>query len=88
MFLAQSGSEQGIMGYPCITYARKCERNLDDGSWEITIEAVDGLEQLMFVATCPGDKRDRFARTSGNLYVLLKEGGLGSIGPDFMNERG
>ena len=69
IFLARSGSEQVILGRPWETYARKCERNLDDGSCEITISAVDGSEQVTFVTTFPGDNRDRFASSSGNLYA-------------------
>jgi hypothetical protein len=69
IYLARSGSEQVILGRPWETYARKCERNLDDGSCEITISGVDGSEQVTFVATFPGDKRDRFASSSGNLYA-------------------
>ena len=65
----RSRSEQVILGRPWETYARKCERNLDDGSCEITISAVDGSEQVTLVATFPGDKRDRFASSSGNLYA-------------------
>jgi len=67
--LARSGSEQVILGRPWATYTRKCERNLDDGSCEIIISAVDGSKEVMFVATFPGDKRDRFASSSGNLYA-------------------
>jgi len=67
--LARSGSEQVILCRPWETYARKCERNLDDGSGEITISDVDGSEQVMFVATFPGAKPDRFASSSGNLYA-------------------
>jgi len=67
--LARSTSEQVILGRPWETYARKCERNLDDGSCGITISAVDGSEQVTFVATFPGDKRDKFASSSGNLYA-------------------
>jgi hypothetical protein len=69
MFLARSASEQGILGRTWVTYPRKCERNLDDGSCEITISAVDGSEQVTFVATFPGDKTERFASSSGNLYA-------------------
>jgi len=65
---ARSGSEQGILGHPWETYARKCERNLDDGSCEITISAVDGSGQVTFVAPFPGDKGDRFASSAGTLY--------------------
>ena len=32
IFLARSGSRQVIFGRPWESYARKCERNLDDGS--------------------------------------------------------
>jgi len=69
IFLARSGSEQDILGRPWETYTRKCERNLDDGSCEITMSAVDGSEKVMFVATFPGDKRDRFPSSLGNLYA-------------------
>ena len=65
VFLTPTGSEQVILGRPWEAQARKCERNLDDGSCEITITAADVTEQATFVATYPGDKRDRFA-TSGN----------------------
>ena len=58
--LAKSGSEQVILCHPWETYAQQCERNLDNGSCEITITAIDGSEQVTFVATFPGDKRDRF----------------------------
>ena len=69
IFLAKSGCEQVILGRPWETYTRKCERNLDNSSCEITISAVDGSEQVTFVATIPGDKRDRVASSSGNIYV-------------------
>jgi len=69
IFSAKSGSKQIIVGRPWETYARKCEGNLDDGSCEITISAVDGSEQVTFMATFLGDKRDRFASSSGNLYT-------------------
>jgi hypothetical protein len=69
VFLAASGSEQVTVGLPLETYTHKCERNLDDGSCEITITPVDGSEQVMFVATYPGDKRDRFVSNSGNFYA-------------------
>jgi hypothetical protein len=69
IFLARSGSKQDILGRPWQTYTQKCERNMDNGSLEITISAVDGSEQVTFVATFPGDKRDRFASSSGNLYA-------------------
>jgi hypothetical protein len=49
--LARSRSNQVIMGRPGETYARKCERNLDDGSCEITISAVNESEKVTFVAT-------------------------------------
>jgi hypothetical protein len=68
IFLARSGFEKVIMGRPWETYAPKCERNLDDGSCEITISAVDGSERVTFVATFLEDKLDRFARSLGNLY--------------------
>jgi len=67
IFLARSRSEQVFMGRPWETYARKCERNQHDGSCEITISAIDVSEQVTFVPTFPGDKRDRFASNSGNL---------------------
>jgi hypothetical protein len=69
VFLAASGSVQVILGCPWDTYACKCERNLDDGSCKITITAVDGLEQVMFVATYLGDQRDWFASNLGNYYA-------------------
>jgi hypothetical protein len=69
IFLARSGSEQVILGRPWETYAWKCERNVDNGSYEITISAVDGSEQVTFVATLLGDKRDRFASSLGDLYA-------------------
>ena len=72
IFLAKSGSKQVVMGHRRQTYARKCERNQDDDSCEISISAVDGSEQVMFVATFPVDKRDKFASSSGNLYAELK----------------
>jgi hypothetical protein len=68
IFFTISGSEHVILGRRWERYARKCERNLADGSVKITISAVDGSEQVMFVATFPEDKRDRFTSSSGNLY--------------------
>ena len=65
VFLAHTRSEQVILGRPWEAHAHKCERNLDDGSCEITITAANGTKQVTFVATYSGDKRDRFA-TSGN----------------------
>jgi len=70
--LARYGSEQVIVGCPWELYARKSERNLDDGSCKITISAVDGSEQVTFVTTFLGDKRDRLGSSSGNLYAKLK----------------
>jgi hypothetical protein len=69
IFIARSGSEQVILDHSWETFARKSERNLDDGSCEIIISAVDGSEQVTFVTTFPGEKRDRFASSSGNLYA-------------------
>lgn len=66
IMLARSGSEQVIFGRPWELYARMCERNLDNGSCKITIAAVNGSEQVTFVATFPGDKRDRFVSSLGN----------------------
>jgi len=45
-----------------------CVRNLDNGSCEITIAAIDGSEQVTFVATFSGDKKDTFASSLGKLY--------------------
>lgn len=42
IFLSESGSESVILRRPIETYARKCERNLANGSCGITILAVDG----------------------------------------------
>jgi len=66
-FLAKSESKQVFLGSRLQTYAAMCERNLDDGSCEITISAVNGSQQVMSVTTFPGDKRDRFGSRSGNL---------------------
>ena len=65
VFLAPTGSGQVILSRPWEVHASKCERDLDDGSCGITITAVNGTKQVTFVATYPGDRRDRFA-TSGN----------------------
>jgi len=72
IFFARSGAEQVFLGYPWDRYALKCQSNLDYGSCEITISAVDGSEQVMFVSSFRGDKRVRFGSSSGNLYALLK----------------
>jgi len=72
IILAESGSEQRILGRPWETYTRNCERNLDDGRWEIIIPAVDGSEHVTFVASCPGDKKDRFGSSWGNFYTKLQ----------------
>jgi len=69
IILAKSGSEQVIFGRPLETYPQKCQRNMEDGSCEITDSAVDGSDQVTFVATFPGDKMDRFASSSENLYA-------------------
>jgi len=69
IFFAKSGSKQVILGRRWESYPRKCDRNLDDGSCEITIFAVDGSELVTIVATFEGEKRDRFASSSGNLYA-------------------
>jgi len=45
------------------------------------ISAIDGSEQVTFVATFLGDKRDTFASNSGNIFAELKYGLLGMIGP-------
>jgi len=39
------------------------ERNLNQGSGEITISAVHGSEHATFVATFPGDERDGSAKS-------------------------
>ena len=72
IFLATSGSEQVIVRRPWESYARKCEKNLDEGSCEITISAIDWSEQVTFVASSPGDNRDRVTCSSGNIYASLK----------------
>jgi hypothetical protein len=41
---AKSGSQQVILGRPWESYGPKCDRNLDDGSCEMTISAVDRSE--------------------------------------------
>jgi len=69
---AKARSQQFILGCPWVSYARKCKRNMDDGSCKTTIAAVDGSEQVTFLTTFPGDKRARFSSSSGNLYALLK----------------
>jgi len=69
IILPKSGSEQVILHHRWATYAQKCERNLDDGRCEITISAINMSEQVTFIATFPGDMRDRFASSSGNLYA-------------------
>jgi len=69
ILFANSGSEQGILGPPWETYTRNCERNLHDGSSEITIPAVDGSEQVTSVAAIPGDRRDRVASSLEDVYV-------------------
>jgi hypothetical protein len=51
IILANSRSEQVILGCHWKTYTRKWKRNLDDRSCEITISAINRLEQVMFVAT-------------------------------------
>ena len=67
--LAKSGSEQYILGRPWKTYTQKRERNLDNGSCKITISAIDSSEQVSFIATFPGDWKDRFASSSGIIYA-------------------
>ena len=69
IFLVQSGSQHVILGHPWATYAQQCQNNTDDGSCEITKSAIDGSEQVTIVATFPGDKSDRFASSSGNVYA-------------------
>ena len=68
IILEKFGSEQVILGRPWETYGQSCERNLDNGSCQITISAIDGSEQVTFVVTFPTDKRGRFAISSGNFY--------------------
>jgi len=87
-FLAKSESEQVFLGSPSESNPGMCKRNLDDGSCEITISAVNGSERVMSVTTCPGDKRDRFASRSGNLSAELMSVQLGRIGPGATEERG
>ena len=65
VFLAPTGSGQVILSCPWEAHARKCERDLDDGSCGISNTAADSTEQVTFVASYPGDRRNRFA-TSGN----------------------
>jgi len=67
IILAKSGSEQVILGRRWETYARECEKDLDDGSCEITIAAIDGSELVTFVTTIPAARRDTFPSSSGNL---------------------
>ena len=76
VFLAPTGSRQVILSRPWEAHARKCVRDLDDGSCGITISAADGTEQVTFVATYPGDRRDHFT-TSGNAPTQSKYGPLG-----------
>jgi len=63
------------------TYDWTLERNLDDRCCQVTISAIDGSEQVTFVATFLSNKRDRFTRSLGNLYASLKWRRLGRIGP-------
>jgi hypothetical protein len=57
-FLAKSRSELLIFSSPWETNTSECVMNLVDGSCEITISVIDGLEQLMLVATFPEYKKD------------------------------
>jgi hypothetical protein len=66
---ARSGSEHVILDCCCETYARKWERNFDDGRCMFTLSAGDGSEQVTFVTTFPGDNRDRFTSSSRDLYA-------------------
>lgn len=45
------------------------------------MSAIDGSENLAYVATGPGDNRAGFARSSRDVYVLLKYRRLGRISP-------
>jgi len=71
IIVGKTGSEQDILGRPFEPYDRKCERNLDDGRFTITMCAVHGSEQVSFVSTFRGDKRDRFAIILGNQIGLV-----------------
>jgi len=55
-----------ILVRPWKTQTSMSEINLDGGSCQMTIFAVNGSQLVTFVATFPGDKRDRFASSSGN----------------------
>jgi len=57
-----------MVDHPWETYTRKCEMNLEDGHCKITFFAVDWSDQVMFVAPCPGVKRDRFGSSVGIIY--------------------
>lgn len=67
--LAKTRSEQVMSGQPWKSYAQYCVRNMDDGSCEITICAINGSEQVTFVVTSPGDRWDRSTSSSGSIYT-------------------
>jgi hypothetical protein len=65
IFFAPSGSKQVILGCDRAPYAGKCDRNLVNGSCEITILAMNGSEQVTFITTFLENITDRFASCSG-----------------------
>lgn len=72
IIIANSVSDLIIIGHCCDTYAEQCERTLADASVEITISTFNKSEQLMFVPTFLGDRKDTFHSSMGNLYTELK----------------
>ena len=66
IILEKSGSKQVRLGHPWDTHRRNCERNLENGSPEITIPVVDESEQVVFNTTVPGHMRDRVTSSSEN----------------------
>jgi hypothetical protein len=85
-FFVKSGTEQVIIGHSRKTYTWKCKRNQHNGSCEITLSPVNMSEQVMFVCSIPGERRDTSASRSGNLYALLMSWQLEMIGPGTTNE--
>jgi len=69
VFLAISGSEEVILGRHWETYTRKCERNLNAGSCEISIPAVDESVQVTFVAIFQRESGNRLVSSLGKLYA-------------------
>jgi len=64
--LAKSRFEQDIMDQCWELSAGTSEGNLDDLSCELTILAIDGSKQVLFVATLQGHKRNRFMGSARN----------------------